>query len=168
LVAAQNFARAARVAREANVDLSLRSRRIRRRKKADWRTDVDLTRIEPALTKYVERRTVSEVTTTQLVGRLISLDHDPPGFVLETGRGKLRVSMRASLREKAWQLWGLEVVVVAEAKIAPDGRLSEPRAAEILPGAALASEEDEEAAFGLLKPTSDQAREYFDTLRQRN
>jgi len=88
LRAAEGFVRAARVTRDANVKLELRSRRVVKKQPACWRTTLDLTRLEPALSSYVERRSVGTKTQTMLVGHIGTITYSPPGFLMETGKGK--------------------------------------------------------------------------------
>jgi len=171
LAAAENFARAARVARDANVRVSLCSRRVARASASPsaWRTNLDLTGIEPALSGYVQRRATAERSQTQLVGQIVALTYHPPAFSLLTGKGKFAVSMPAGLRQKAREMWGEEVVVLVDANITAEGDVRDPKAVDIAPAAVASVEDDAEDGFGLFKGTWDtpESTEYFESLRGR-
>jgi hypothetical protein len=170
LVAAENFVRAGRVGREANVRISLRSRRSvsARKLSAPWRTNLDLTGIEPALSGYVRRRSESERIQTQLVGQIVALNYSPPGLALLTGKGKISVAIPAKLRTKAQACWGDEAVVLVDASLTADGDVRDAKAIDISRSAVAGAESDgEDESFGMLKGKWDtpESRDYFDNLR---
>lgn len=165
LSAAQGFKRGADVARKANVRVSLRSRRHSAAPTTPWRVNLDITGIEPALGRYIERTETRERAVTQLVGQIVAITFDPPTFVLATGKGKITVAMPAALRQKARDQWGTEVVALVDAWVTADGEVRNPKAVEI--SAATSGDNDDVPASLSAAFDSPEAREYFDSLRGR-
>jgi hypothetical protein len=130
---------------------------------------LDLTDIEPGLTRYVERRTSSERTVTQLVGQIVAIFYDPPSFAIATARGKMNVTMPAALRDKVRELWGEEVIVLAEAQINVEGDVRDPKAIELTRAARASDTDDTDTMLASVREkwSSPEAREYFGGLRGR-
>jgi len=167
--AARSIARGVRLARRANVHVSLRSRRTKGSVPRGWTTDLDLTAFETGLTQYAERRERAERTTTQLVGQVVALVYKPPTMTLDTGNGKLVLSMPARLRRKAQELWGSEVIVVAEAEVDAEGGVRDAKAVHMSP-AVVAGEDNADDSLASLREafSSPEASAYIESLRKDN
>lgn len=162
IVAARSLERGARVARDDSILVSLLERGARRTDK----TLIDFTALAPGLASYADRRERASLSTTQLVGQVVVIRYDPPGFELATARGKVSIGMPARLREKAQSSWGQDVIVLVEAQINDEGDVSDAKALDIFPANGAPAEE----SFGVLKDKlgAPGALEYINRLRGRS
>jgi hypothetical protein len=151
---ADAFARASSAAKESHATLDLATKAGGR----TWRALAPITPIEKALRKHAESRRAGYRATTSLSGQIVSLTYDPPGFILVTANARRTVRMPSTLRDRARENWGREVVVLSDALMTSDGAVSDVQAIDIRP-AATAEHADEgfDQTFGIMRGAWDGA-----------
>jgi hypothetical protein len=162
---ADAFARASSIASKGHSRLSLVGQGPG---PGDWFPVVELTPLEQKLRDFAERQHEASRSQVALVGRIVAISFDPPGFTLEAGGIRQRVKMTGELRGAARENWGSEVVVIADAGVGLEGQITEPHAVEIR--AAAPSDTDFESTFGSLKDIwgTKEAEQYLESLRPRS
>jgi hypothetical protein len=162
---AEAFARASSIASKGHSRLSLVGQGSH---PEEWFPVVELTPIEEKLRAFAERRHEASRSQVALVGQIVAISFDPPGFTLDTGGVRQRVKMTSELRSAARENWGNEVVVIAEACVGLEGQITEPHAVEIR--AAARGDSDFESTFGSLKDIwgTKEAEQYLESLRPRS
>jgi hypothetical protein len=138
---AKYLAQAAQIAKEQGSARITFARRVTPRRKSasrtaepQWKPVVNVTKLEPKLRAFAKKALEPKRTQAQIIGRIESLEFDPPGFVISVAtQGKLRATMSASLREAARALWGAEALVSVDAAISIDGLFSDVTALAIHP-----------------------------------
>ena len=151
---AEAFARASAAAKDSSAKLSFATKTGR----GTWKSVAAITPLEPALRKHAASQRKGHRATTSISGQIVSLTFDPPGFILATTAARRSVRMPSSLRDRARELWGREVVVLTDAVVAADGAVADLQAIDIRPAAtAQAADAGFEKTFGVMRGSWDSA-----------
>jgi hypothetical protein len=126
---AEAFARAGAAAKDSSAKLSFATKTGR----GTWRAVATITPLEAALRKHAASQRKGHRATTSISGQIVSLRYDPPGFILATSTARRSVRMPSSLRDRARELWGREVVILTDAAVAADGGVADLQAIDIRP-----------------------------------
>jgi hypothetical protein len=151
---AEALARASAAATDSSAKLSFASKTAR----GTWRAVATITTLEPALRKHAAAQRKGHRATTSVSGQIVSLTYDPPGFILATASARRSVRMPSALRSRDRELWGQDVVVLADAVVAADGGVADLQAIDIRPAAtAQAADSSFDDTFGVMRGSWDSA-----------
>jgi len=151
---AEAFARASAAAKDSSAKLSFATKTGR----GTWKSVAAITPLEAALRKHAASQRKGHRATTSISGQIVSLTYDPPGFILATSAARRSVRMPSSLRDRARELWGREVVVLTDAVVAADGAVADLQAIDIRPAVtAQAADASFDKTFGVMRGSWDSA-----------
>ncbi len=151
---AEALARASATAKDSSAKLSFATKTAR----GTWRAVATITTLEAALRKHAASRRKGHRATTSVSGQIVSLTYDPPGFILATASARRSVRMPSSLRNRARELWGQEVVVLTDAVVPADGGVADLQAIDVRPAAtAQAADQTFDKTFGVMRGLWDSA-----------